>query len=133
MGPAFPAGKARRIFFLPPPLLFLVSTSLGSLLQVAEGGGCLLQTYDFFTEESFLLLLLGLLFFFLKHSEGVYIICGKTGFLSLGRALERIAKNDILLSSLFLVWRGVLVLEAHSRELCLLVPFVRADFIDFRI
>lgn len=100
MGQAFPAGKARRIFLLPPPLLFLVSTSLGSLLQVAEGGSCLLQTYDFFTGESFLLLLLGLLFF-LKHSEGVYIICGNIGSLSLGRASERIVKNDKLLSSLF--------------------------------
>jgi hypothetical protein len=74
---SFPAGKARRIFFLPP-LLFLVSTSW------VPSTGCgrreLLLQHIRFLYWGALSSLVGAPF--LKHSEGVFfIICGKTRFL----------------------------------------------------
>lgn len=49
---SFPAGKAGRIFFsLLFCFLFLLLHRFP--LQAAEGGSCLLQTYDFLTGESF--------------------------------------------------------------------------------
>ena len=95
----FQQGKAKEDIFSLFCFLFLLLRFL-LLHRLRKGGELLLQ------HIRFLLLgrnvfLLGLLL--LKHSEGVYIICGKTGSLSLGRASERIAKNDILLSILFLI------------------------------
>lgn len=52
-GTSFPAGKARRIFLLPP-LLFLVSTSLGSLLYRLRREGAVYYKHTIsFTGESF--------------------------------------------------------------------------------
>jgi hypothetical protein len=67
-GLSFPAGKARRIFFLSLLFLFLVSTSRVPFHRLRKEGSC------YYTHTISLLgrvfSFLGLLFF-LKHSEGV--------------------------------------------------------------
>jgi hypothetical protein len=98
VGSAFQQGKQGGHFL---PFLFLVSTSqVPPLLRLRKEGELLLQHIRFLLlGRAFSSSLFGLLL--LKHSEGVfYNLWEDWLFLGLwGRACERIAKNDILLSS----------------------------------